>query len=144
MNDRHRGTKNRRNSRNVHHNQSNVQKPTSRHALVSRAYAAWRRSDDERVSSVGFNEFSQQRPDVNVLYEPAAWVRWYQRNVNALRAVQPVLVPADETEAHESLVGIGIIADAEIEHSLVIEPVVDAPVKKQRKPRAKKSDEIVA
>lgn len=86
-------------------------------AHLTRAQAAWRRTNDPRTAAIKFKEFCTARPDENPDYIPVAWRTFTDRLIAINRVVERV---------------------NEEEEQAVQETVVETPVKKTRKPRAKK------
>lgn len=100
-------------------------------ADLTRAYQAWRRTSDARAVSIKFQEFVAGRPDTNPDYVPLAWLSTLQRiNDRHMRAEQ------DRLEEER------IAAEAQAQVLLEQEQAAAAPVKKARKPRAKKSEAL--
>lgn len=143
-----------------------VQNGTSQRNITD-IYQTWRKSGDPRADSITFREFSTQRPDQNADYVPARWAGWAQhRDAQTQPAYDALqIVAADETRAALDIAAqnsaelAAMSNETELAHeqfpdAITLDAVVqpddlvvqlaanERPAKKQRKPRAKKSDEV--
>lgn len=129
---------------------------------ITQDYQAWRKSGDPRADSITFREFSVQRPDQNADYVPARWAQWAKRLNDQQPGIETVVadvsaadVPDDEPPSPDTIpdtvtleqvvemlqpsTALDLIVQAAAEEAGSISVVIDAPVKKQRKSRAKKT-----
>lgn len=129
-------------------------------ANETQAYQAWRKSGDTRADSITFKEFQANRPDQNHNYVPARWATWAAPRLapETLSALDvealiidrdpeqldpddrgPYVAEEDVASLMEPQTALDFVVQLAAEEHGGIDAALNAePVKKQRKPRAKK------